>query len=122
MMISFDFDGTLSRNDVQEYARELMLRGINVWICTSRTSPKNSKEGWNDDLFKVADDLGVSRDRIIFTNYANKSEFINNYNFIWHLDDCNVELDFINTETKTNGISVWGNTTWKRKCNKLLKI
>ena len=35
-LVTFDFDGTLSRNDVQEYALELMSKGVDVWVVTSR--------------------------------------------------------------------------------------
>ena len=36
MKVSFDFDGTLSRKDVQEYAKSLVNSGLEVWIVTSR--------------------------------------------------------------------------------------
>jgi restriction endonuclease Mrr len=36
--ISFDFDSTLDREDVQEFAKELVEKGHDVWITTSRFS------------------------------------------------------------------------------------
>ena len=35
-IVTFDFDGTLSRADVQEYALELISKGVDVWVVTSR--------------------------------------------------------------------------------------
>ena len=35
LIVSFDFDSTLSRKDVQEYAKELLERGIDVWVVTT---------------------------------------------------------------------------------------
>ena len=36
MKVSFDFDGTLSRKDVQNFAKSLVNTGYDVWIVTSR--------------------------------------------------------------------------------------
>lgn len=121
-MVSFDFDSTLDKKTVQEYAQDLINRGIDVWICTSRFSPENApNKEWNDDLFKIADELEIPRDNIVFTNYADKCEFLKDTNFIWHLDDDWIELKEINKQTKTLGISVFGNTNWKNKCERILK-
>jgi len=35
-IVTFDFDATLSRPDVQEYAKELIEKGIDVWVVTAR--------------------------------------------------------------------------------------
>ena len=45
MKVSFDFDGTLSRKDVQKLAKELVSEGHEVWIVTSRFSDEAAKEG-----------------------------------------------------------------------------
>lgn len=120
--VSFDFDGTLSREYVQEYAKYLIEKGVEVWICTSRLNPENApNDTWNDDLFRVSKEVGIPKERIIFTNYSYKYKFLDN-SFIWHLDDYWIELKFINTHTKIKGISVFGNSTWKNKCNKLLNL
>lgn len=121
MKVSFDFDSTLDRIDVQEFAHNLIKNGVEVWICTSRFSPENAhRKDWNDDLFAVASKVGIPKDRVIFTNMANKSEVIKDMGFIWHLDDDWIELDFINADTKTKGISVFGQNNWMNKCIKLL--
>lgn len=35
-IVTFDFDNTLTRPDVREYAKELMDRGFDVFIVTAR--------------------------------------------------------------------------------------
>ena len=119
--VSFDFDGTLDKKSVQEYVRELISRGIQVWICTSRLNDVSApNKEWNYDLYIVASQVGISKSRIKFMNHETRSDFFKNSDFIWHLDDDWIELNFINRETKTKGISVFGNSTWKQKCDKLL--
>lgn len=128
--VSFDFDSTLSRPYIQKYAKELLEKGFEVWIVTSRTEDPpvwiiggNKIKQTNDDLFNIAEKIGIQRDNIIFTEYNPKSEFFkNNNDFIFHLDDDSIELDFINKETKVKGISCWNNTTWRRKCDKMLGL
>ena len=125
--VSFDFDSTLDRQDVQQYALELISNGIQVWICTSRKSDAlNFKmfggTGFNNDLYQVAEILDIPNERIIFTDHAMKADIIQNIDFKWHLDDDYVELNELNSRTKIKGISCWGNTTWKYKCNKILGL
>lgn len=104
--MSFDFDSTLSRTDVQSFAKVLINKGYQVWICTSRASNPSGWVGFNDDLFDVASTLGISKERIIFTEYELKSEHLVDKDFIFHLDDDWSELRFINSDTKTIGIDV----------------
>ena len=131
MKVSFDFDGTLALESVQKYAKELVNKGIEVWITTRRY---DTLERYTEDfqikykiinlesehkyLFEVADKLGISRNHIIFTNMNDKYPFVQNMGFIWHLDDDQFELDDINQFTDVIGISVHGN--YRHKCNKLL--
>lgn len=119
--VSFDFDATLSRLDIQEYARELVDRGVDVWICTSRFSPENApNKEWNDDLFLVADRVGIKRSNIIFTNFEDKSEHLNNKNFKWHIDDDYIELSFIKDNTDVKPITLFGNKDWRNDCENSL--
>ena len=122
--VSFDFDSTLSRKDVQDYAAHLIKEGYDVWITTSRFDEENKHRfrlnPTNEDMYKVVDALGIPREKIVFTNRELKSGFFVK-DFVWHLDDDWVELNFINRETDVVGISVVGGSNWKKKCNKLLK-
>ena len=129
--VSFDFDSTLSLKSVQDYAELLILKGYDLWVVTSRV-PDGSDPKWkirgmwieidNSDLFEVTDRLGIKRDQIIFTSHRMKSEVMNEMGleFLFHLDDDWVELNHINRETGTKGISCFGSGNWKAKCNKIL--
>ena len=122
MKVSFDFDSTLDRESVQKYAAELISRGIEVWITTSRLSDEKApSEEWNKDLYKVANELGIPKERITFTSMADKYEFFLGKDFIWHLDDDWVENRLINKHTKTKSISHISSGNWIGKCNRLIK-
>ena len=89
MKVSFDFDGTLSRKDVQEYAKSLVNSGLEVWIVTSRFDDENAmKKNWhwikgqNKNLFNVADECGIKLDNIQFTCMESKSIFLKDKGFI----------------------------------------
>ena len=101
--ISIDFDSTLDRNDVQIFAKELISDGYEVWIVTSRVSNEYAKENLdqlsinrvetsNRKLFTVADNVGIKREHIHFTNAQLKVEFLEDKNYIFHLDDDSEEL------------------------------
>jgi hypothetical protein len=131
--VSFDFDSTLSLPKVQDFATSLISRGYDVWVITSRlpdgSDPKYKMKGmWvpidNSDLFEVTDRIGINREQIIFTSHKLKSEVINEMglDFIFHLDDDWVELNYINRETSTVGLSCFSTSGWKQKCEKLLKV
>lgn len=124
MKVSFDFDLTLSEHKVQEYAKELVQRGFEVWIVTSR--PEVYTGGYinfkptNDDLFEVAEDIGIKREHIHFTNYAFKSEFIEGKNFIFHLDDDVDELlSILETKDNCKPLNVF-HDDWKQNCEDVI--
>ena len=122
MKVSFDFDDTLDKPKVQEYAKELIDKGIEVHIVTSRLSDEQALPSinWNKDLFEVSDRLGIKRENIHFTPYDLKYIFfINNPGFIWHLDDEFQEIVKFK-KCKTDGISV-NNSSYIHKCNRLIK-
>lgn len=122
MKVSFDFDDTLDQPRVQEYAKELIDRGIEVHIVTSRLSDEQALPSinWNKDLFIISDKLGIKREHIHFTPYNLKYIFfINNPGFIWHLDDEFQEIIKFK-KCKTDGISV-KNSSFIHKCNRLIK-
>jgi hypothetical protein len=121
--VTVDFDNTLSRKDVQEYVKELISKGIDVWVLTSRYDELHKhryiENPQNEDLYTITDELGIPRHKIRFTNMVAKHEYLFNTNVIWHLDDDRWELEPINKYTKTKGISVYSGN-FKNKCNKLL--
>ena len=96
--VSFDFDSTLDRKDVQRFAKQLIDDGYEVWIVTSRVSLEYAKanlDQWsinrveksNLKLFRVADNLGIKREHIHFTNAQLKVEFLEDKNYIFHLQE-----------------------------------
>lgn len=133
--VSFDFDGTLDRESVQKYAKELVEKGFEVWIVTARF---DSKEAYTKEfiekygivdiereharLFEIADTCGISRDHIKFTNMELKSEFFkDNPDFMWHLDDDWIELRVINTFTRVTAISATS-SAWRHKCDRYIRM
>lgn len=122
MKVSFDFDSTLDRLDVQDYAKLLIEKGFEVYIVTSRLSNKEAPSpSWNDDLYKVAKDLGIKEENIIFTCYKDKSQyFMEHPDIIFHLDDDYFELKSMSRlKCNTVGISVLS-TSYVSKCNRIL--
>lgn len=121
--VSFDFDGTLSKNKVQKYAKMLIKSGVECWIVTSRMGfGKEPRPDWNDDLFEVAREIGIPKERIHFCCMDNKANFLNGKGFIWHLDDDLIELSFIKTDSDCNPISCFGNKTYLQECSYLLDL
>lgn len=125
-LISVDYDGTLSKKEVQDYVRVLIDLGVEVQITTARTIYTNylyeghpiSSKDWNGDLFKVSDSLGIPRDKVIFCDNGNKSDFINK-EVTFHLDDDELELMNLLDNNRYIGIDV-NNPRWRELCNKRL--
>ena len=130
MKVSFDFDGTLEHLPKQEYAKELIQRGVEVWITTSRFGdPEKYKEFFethiniectNRDLYEISDRVGIPRERIFFTNMENKWNYLKDKDFIWHIDDDWAENRMILNHTKIKAIDAH-TSSWKTKCERLIK-
>jgi len=128
MKVSFDFDSTLSRKDVQSFAKELVDEGHEVWIVTSRFDDESAMsknwhwiKGQNQRLFDVADECGIKKENIKFTCAESKSIFIKDKGFIFHLDDDDIELmDILESRDKCRPIHV-DHFEWKETCRNILK-
>ncbi len=126
--VSFDFDSTLEFQSIQDYAKKLIEEGIEVHIVTSRfedcSKYQDNRDGHlnHDFLFKVANKIGIKKENIHFTNFEDKWIFFKDKNFIWHLDDDNLETLMINTNTKTKGIWSLRSGDFRYQCNKLLNM
>jgi ribosomal protein S24E len=126
---SFDFDSTLDRKDVQELAKELLAEGVEVWIVTSRkdvyTNPYTMAGvkvyPTNEDLFKVATEVGISHDNVIFTCHDDKVDFIEGKDFAFHIDDDDIELGLILRSTDPCVPLHVDHTDWKFNCNQVIK-
>jgi len=124
MKVSFDFDSTLSIDIVEQYAKELIEQGHEIWIVTSRFKyfDKSRNKVNNSDLYEVADRIGIKEDHIHFCEMENKSEFLKDKEFLWHLDDDAIELSFIRTDTTVFPIWRYQGINWKQQCQDLLRI
>ena len=129
--VSFDFDGTLELKPIQEYAKELVEQGHDVWITTTRYGDDEKYKRFfhttinvdltNNDLWEVAEYVGIPKEKIHFTNMQDKWPYIKEMGFLWHLDDDWVENRQILNNTKTLAISSWGNPNWEQKCRRIIK-
>jgi len=127
MKLSFDFDGTLSRKDVQAFAKQMIEDGHEVWIVTSRFDDvEGMAKNWNwiptqnQKLFKVAEELGIPESQIKFTNMIPKIEFLLDKGFAFHLDDDESELfDIFESKDSCKPLNV-GHSDWEYFCKEIL--
>lgn len=133
LRVTFDFDNTLSRTDVQMYARELVQRGMCVWVLTMRYDEIH-KHKWaadpcNEDLYKVLDKVGIPRWKVRFCNMEEwggmcnaKAKYLQGTNVIFHLDDSPEELCSFKLfkGNKTLPIQV-RQPHWKHKCERAIE-
>jgi hypothetical protein len=102
--VTIDFDGTLQKQDVQDFVRMLMRRpDVTVYILTARFDELH-KAKWqanpsNSDLYRVTDALGIPRERIRFQCFISKWEYLMGANVVVHLDDDREEIQTINDNT-----------------------
>lgn len=98
--ISFDFDGTLNdhfggdkvpyKKETRDWVKRLIRRGYDVHIITRRYGPENSNLGKTNEhllVWEIAAELGVSQNKIIFTNREWKYPFIEVVGSCIHIDD-----------------------------------
>lgn len=128
MKVSFDFDGTLSRKDVQVFAKNLVNSGYDVWIVTSRIATEPAlKKGWhwierqNQELFDAAKSVGIVREKIVFTEFVYKIEFLKDKGFIFHIDDDVDELmAILDSKDSCRTVNV-DHFEWEESCKNILK-
>lgn len=124
MKVSFDFDGTLQQEVVQEYAKALIDQGVEVWVVTTRWDENHKHKYISspniDDLWEVVDRLGIPRDHVRFTCMEWKWKYLDGTHFSFHLDDNEMEFE----EARLNGCSVPMvdviDPYWADKCTELL--
>jgi len=123
--VSFDFDGTLEFKNVQRFAKELIEKGVEVWVVTTRWD-ENHKHKYPlnstlDDLWEVVDELGIPRWRVRFTCMEWKYTYLKGTPFIWHLDDNDREmLEALENGCKVPIIDVM-KSDWQDTCEELLR-
>jgi len=124
--VSFDFDDTLTLKNVQDYAKDLIKKGIEVHVVTSRyEDPKQyTFECNHDDLFTIIKEIGIDKKNVHFTNFTFKHKFFkNNTDFIWHLDDNYQEKYAMGSSgCKTICVLHKDGEYFENKCDELLNI
>jgi hypothetical protein len=134
--VSFDFDDTLTEEGVWQYAADLVKKGVDVWIVTARLDDEQIMKRFgkefggkiyvpsnagNRDLYKLADEIGISVSNIKFTNLAGKGKWFKKHpNFEWHLEDSPKQIFDIENESSVPAINVLSRN-WKEQCEELLK-
>ena len=96
--VSFDFDDTLSTKRGQTLAKQLITQGKDVHIITRR------QESASAEVYKVADELGISNSKVHFTNGKMKWEIIKRLGIDIHYDNNQDEIDLIDKNTEAVGI------------------
>jgi hypothetical protein len=96
--VSFDFDDTLSTQRGQDIAKRLMNDNKTVYIITRR------QESDSKEVYKVADELGIPRSRVYFTNGSLKWETVKRLEIGTHYDNNQNEVDKIRENTDAKAI------------------
>ena len=123
--VSFDFDGTLDIDVVATYAKELVERGVEVWVTTSRMDNTQGSPNENDDLFDLTSKCKISLTNVHFTNGGWKAAYMEKIDcdFTWHLDNDWLEITRITAlNIPMKGITNFGNPDWKVQCEELLNF
>ena len=110
MIITVDFDGTLSRADVQKYVKRLIFHGHDVFVLTSRYDDlharNHSLNPQNKDLYDVASACYIPPHRVIFMNMRSKYEYLFNSIVDIHIENDSLEIEEIQHLTGINCIDV----------------
>jgi hydroxymethylpyrimidine pyrophosphatase-like HAD family hydrolase len=112
--VTFDYDDTLTEENVRQYASELKERGFDVWVVTARTS------NFSQDVYSDTDELGIARNHVIFTEGEYKQDFIREIAPIFHVDDDHIETVLIRASTRTVGVRHSHNPDWMDECEAAL--
>lgn len=110
--VSFDFDSTLSLPHVQLIAERHLYFKDDVYIVTSRKryihDEFNNIIGTieNNDLFEIADELGIKHENIYFTESNLKIDTLLKLGIQLHYEDDDIEIEFIEEHDSINVIKI----------------
>lgn len=125
MVISFDFDSTLSLPKVQKYAKQLVQNGHTVLIITSRFDDEMLKvKGFqnrqsNEIVYQVAQKVGIPLENIYFSNMDLKVKVVQKLDKVpdIHFDDDYIEeIALKNKFPKMVVINPW-DKNWTEEAN-----
>lgn len=100
LKISFDFDGVLDREDMQELCKSYIKDGADVYITTQRML----SDAWNQDVFAMAFLLGIPKENVRIIGTDSKHTHLEGFNL--HFDDNEMEISDINLHTTCLGILI----------------
>lgn len=98
--VSFDFDDTLTTEKGLNKAKELIAEGKDVYIITRR------QQTASEEVYKIAEELGISKNKVKFTNGFYKWETIRHFGIGTHYDNNPREIELINSKTDAKGILI----------------
>lgn len=102
--VSFDYDSTLTNDEVFNYALQLKRRGYRVIIVTQRPPQMHR------DVFNTAMALGMQLTDIVFCGVRKKESVLEEMEYMFHLDDKTIRAKRC----------VVYNENFKNNCEKLL--
>jgi acid phosphatase class B len=94
MKISFDVDGVLDTPQGMALARRKIANGDRVYIITGRNEERMSEE-----VYAIANELGIPRLRVYFTNGADKWKTIQSLGIELHYDNNEEQITKIKEQT-----------------------
>jgi len=96
--ISFDYDDTLTKENIQTIAARFIILGTDVFITTNRSYKDD-----NTDLFLIAGKLNIPKKNIQLCGDKEKAAFLKGFAF--HFDDDADEIKDI--EKKTDCLCIY---------------
>ena len=97
MKISFDVDGVLDTPQGMALARRKIANGDRVYIITGRNEERMSAE-----VYAIANELGIPRLRVYFTNGADKWKTIQSLGIELHIDNNEEQVNKIKENTDSD--------------------
>jgi len=97
MKISFDVDGVLDTPQGMALARRKIANGDRVYIITGRNEERMSAE-----VYAIANELGIPRLRVYFTNGADKWKTIQSLGIELHIDNNEEQVNKIKEQTDSD--------------------
>lgn len=98
MRVSFDVDGVLTTEAGKRIAKRAIDKGDDVFIITARN------ERLSAGVYAIANELGIPRLRVYFTNGADKWRTIERLDIDLHYDNNQEQVDKIEEFTDAQAV------------------
>ena len=130
-IVSFDFDGSLDdnfngkknpyKNITRDQAKELIQSGYEVYIITRRYSPGSFNSNEFQKAWNWAEELGIPKNRVVFTDRKWKYSFIKSVGAFMHIDDDEIEICWMNIHIPEIIPILVGESEWEEKFAKAIE-